>query len=241
MARLIAPDGEVVGLCVPLDRQIRRGGCTRIIGVVESERRFYLDDAPQPRVFLAWAQSPNAVPFGIPSLIVRTLKPARDAAAVRAAIQGLRNDLPFVSVEPLAERIRGDLLPFRLGAILFSAFGALAMILTAVGLYGVLGYFVTERAPEIGIRRSLGAPAGSVVTLVVRQGMMPVGVGVVLGLTAAFAGTRYLAALLFGVEARDPVSFAGAGAFLVSVALLATLLPAQRAARIDPLTALRQD
>jgi len=135
----------------------------------------------------------------------------------------------------------GDVLPFRLGAILFSAFGALAMILTAVGLYGVLGYFVTERAPEIGIRRSLGAPAGSVVTLVVRQGMMPVGVGVVLGLTAAFAGTRYLAALLFGVEARDPVSFAGAGAFLVSVALLATLLPAQRAARIDPLTALRQD
>jgi predicted permease len=241
MARLIVPDGEVLGLCVPFDRQVRRGGCTRIIGVVESERRFYLEDKPQPRVFLAWAQSPNAVPFGTPSLIVRTLNPARDAAAVRAALQGLRNDLPFVSVEPLAERIRGDVLPFRLGALLFSMFGALAMLLTAVGLYGVLGYFVTERAPEIGIRRSLGAPAGSVVALVVRQGLMPVGIGVVLGLASAFAGTRYLAALLFGVEPRDPLSFVGAGAFLVSVALLATLLPAQRAARIDPLTALRGD
>ena len=182
MARMIAPDGDALGLCVPFDRQVRRGGCSRIVGVVESERRFYLDDKPQPRVFLAWAQSPNAVPFGTPSLIVRTLDPARDAAAVRAAVQGLRSDLPFVSVEPLAERIRGAVLPFRLGAILFSLFGALALVLTAVGLYGVLGYFVTERAPEIGIRRSLGAPVSSVVTLVVRQGMMPVGVGVVLGL-----------------------------------------------------------
>jgi predicted permease len=241
MARMIAPDGDALGLCVPFDRQVRRGGCSRIVGVVESERRFYLDDEPQPRVFLAWAQSPNAVPFGIPSLIVRTLDPAKNAAAVRTAVQGLRSDLPFVSVEPLAETIRGDVLPFRLGAILFSLFGVLALLLTAVGLYGVLGYFVTEREPEIAIRRSLGAPAGSVVTLVVRQGMMPVGVGVVLGLTAAFAGTRYLASLLFGVEARDPVSFVGAGTFLVAVALVATLLPAQRAARIDPLTALRRD
>lgn len=233
MARIIAPDGDALGLCVPFDRQVGRGGCTRIVGVVESERRFYLDDEPQPRVFLAWAQSPNAVPFGKPSIIVRTRNPAKDAAAVRASLQGLRSDLPFVSVEPLAERIRGDLLPFRLGAALFSLFGVLALVLAAVGLYGVLAYFVTERAPEIGIRRSLGAPAGNVVRLVVRQGMVPVGVGLVLGLAAAFAGTRYIASLLFGVEARDPVSFAGATAFLVCIALLATLLPAWRAARIE--------
>ena len=120
MARMIVPDADVLGLCVPFDRQVRRSGCTRIVGVVESERRFYLDEKPQPRVFLAWAQSPNAVPFGTPSLIVRTLNPASDAPAVRAALQGLRSDLPFVSVEPLAERIRSDVLPFRLGAILFT-------------------------------------------------------------------------------------------------------------------------
>ena len=241
MARLIAPDGNVVGLCVPFDRQVRRGGCTHVVGVVESQGRYYLDDEPQRLVFLAWAQSQNAVQFGRPSLIVRTRNPTRDAMAVRVALQSLRSDLPFVSVTPLADSIRGDILPFRLGATLFSLFGALALVLAAVGLYGVLGYFVVERAPEIGIRRSLGAPVGSVVRLVMRQGMVPVGVGLALGLAAAFAGTRYLASLLFGVEARDPVSFVGAVAFLVCVALLATLLPAWRAARIDPMTALRQD
>jgi putative ABC transport system permease protein len=241
LARMIAPDGDVLGLCVPFDRQVGRGGCSRIVGVVESERGYYLDDEPQRRVFLAWAQSPNAVPFGNPSLIVRTRNPAKDAAAVRAALQSLRSDLPFVSVEPLTERLRGYLLPFRLGAALFSLFGALALVLAAVGLYGVLAYFVTERTSEIGIRRSLGAPVGNVVGLVVRQGMVPVGAGLVLGLAAAFAGTRYIASLLFGVEARDPVSFAGATAFLVSIALLATLVPAWRAARIDPMIALRQD
>jgi predicted permease len=241
LARLIAPDGDALGLCVPFNRQLTRGGCTHIVGVVESQGRSYLDEEPEPRVFLAWAQSPNAVQWGAPSLIVRTRNPARDAMAVRVALQSLRSDLPFVSVTPLTDSIRGDILPFRLGATLFSLFGVLALVLAAVGLYGVLGYFVTERAPEIGIRRSLGAPVGSVVRLVMRQGMLPVGVGLVLGLAAAFAGTRYLASLLFGVEARDPVSFVGATAFLVCVALLATLLPARRAARIDPMTALRQE
>jgi ABC-type antimicrobial peptide transport system permease subunit len=146
-----------------------------------------------------------------------------------------------VSVEPLTETIRGDVLPFRLGATLFSLFGALALVLAAVGLYGLLGYFVSERTPEIGIRRSLGAPAGSVVRLVMLQGMVPVTVGVVLGLAATFAGAHYLASLLFGVDARDPVSFVSAAAFLVCVATLATLLPAWRASRIDPMTALRQE
>ena len=241
MARLIAPNGDALGLCVPLDRQVRRGGCTRIVGVVESQGRSYLDDKPEPRVFLAWAQSPDAVPFGFPSLLVRTPNPARDAAAVRASLQSVREDLPFVTVQPLAEIIKPDIEPFRLGATLFSMFGVLALVLAAVGLHGVLGYFVTERTLEIGIRRALGAPVGSVVRLVMQQGMVPVAVGLMLGLAAAFAGTRYLASLLFGVEARDPASFAGATAFLVGVALLAMLLPAWRAARLDPTVALRQE
>ena len=241
MARLIAPDGDALGLCVPLDRQVRRGGCTRIVGVVESQRRFYLDADFQPLVFLAWAQSTNAVPFGMPSLIVRTRNPARDAGSVRAALQSLRSDLPFVSVGPLTERIRADILPFRLGATLFSLFGTLALALAGVGLYGVLGYFVAERTPEIGIRRSLGAPVGSVVALVMRQGIVPVGAGLVLGLATAFAGTRYLESLLFGVEARDPASYAGAVVFLVCIALLAMLVRAWRAARVDAMVALRQE
>jgi predicted permease len=243
MARLIAADGNVVGLCVPFNRQVRRGGCTSIVGVVETQRHSYLDDEKTPRVFLARAQFPNAIPsyFRPPSLVVRTRTPSKDAAEVRAVLQGLRGDLPYVSVEPLEEAIREDLLRFRLGANLFSLFGVVALALSAVGLSGVLGYFVAERAHEIGIRRSLGASLGGVVTLVMRQGMMPVGVGILLGLAAAFAGTRYLASMLFGVEARDPVSFVSAAGFLAGVALLATLLPAWRAARIDPMVALRTE
>jgi predicted permease len=241
MARRLAADGNVVGLCVPLNRQITRGGCTRVVGVVEPQRRTFLDDELHPRVFLVRAQSPNAIEFGTPSLIARTRNPARDAAAVRTALQSLRSDTPFVSVAPLAESIRGDVLPYRLGATLFSLFGVLGLVLAAVGLYGVLGYFVAERTHEIGIRRSLGASAGGVVTLVMRQGLVPVGVGILLGLAAGFAGTRYLASLLFGIEAHDPVSFAGAAVFLVGVALVATLVPARRATRIDPVAALRME
>ena len=242
MARQIAPDGRAVGVCVTLYSQLKTGACTRIVGVVEAERHRYLDAEPMATIFLPRAQAPNAIPFGIPALVVRTHgEPVQHVAAVRSALQGLRSDLPYVSVKPLTDSIRRNVLPFRLGATLFSLFGVLALVLAAVGLYGVLGYFVTERTPEIGIRRSLGAPRGTVVALVMRQGLLPVCAGLVLGLAIALGGTRYLASLLFGVDARDPASFIAAAVFLVCVALLATLLPAWRAARIDPMVALRQD
>ena len=242
MARQIAPDGRAVGVCVTLYPQFKTGACTRIVGVVEAERHWYLEPEPMPTIFLPRAQALNAIPFGIPALVVRTYgEPSQHVAAVRSALQGLRSDLPYVSVKPLTDSIRSNVLPFRLGATLFSLFGVLALVLAAVGLYGVLGYFVTERTPEIGIRRSLGAPRGTVVALVMRQGLLPVCAGLVLGLAIALGGTRYLASLLFGVDARDPASFIAAAVFLVCVALLATLLPAWRAARIDPMVALRQD
>ncbi|MGH7446561.1 MAG: FtsX-like permease family protein, partial [Longimicrobiales bacterium] len=242
MAKLMADDGDVVGQCVPLRDQVAEGGCTHIVGVVETQRRRYLEEKPVPVVFLARAQARNAVTWGGPALLVRTRdEPAHEAAAVRTALQSLRADLPYVNVRPLAELIRRDVLPYRLAATLFTLFGVLAMVLAAVGLYGVLGYFVTERTAEIGIRRSLGAPVRGVIALVLRQGMLPVAVGLAIGLTAAFAGTRLLAALLFGVDARDPVVFGSAALFLTAVALLASLVPAVRAARVSPMVALRND
>jgi predicted permease len=242
LARLLIENADPVGLCIPFNVQVRRGGCTRIVGVVETQRNWYLDADPVPMLFRPRAQIPEAIPYGTPSLIVRTHgDPATRVAAVRAALQGIRGDLPFVAVRPLADELRGDLLPYRLAAMLFSLFGVLALALAALGLYGVLGYFVTERTVEIGIRRALGAPRSAVLALVLRQGLMPVGAGIALGLAVAFAGTRYLASLLFGVEARDPTSFAVAAGFLALVAFAAILLPALRAARVDPLIALRQD
>jgi putative ABC transport system permease protein len=242
MARLIAPDGNALGLCVPLNRQVRAGGCTNIVGISETQRFHYLTNEPVPMVFRPWRQIPNAVPYGTPSLLVRTAgDPTAHVPAIRAAVQGLRADLPFVTVEPLTATLEPQVLPYRLGATLFSIFGLLALTLAAIGVYGVLGYFVAERRVEIGIRRALGAPAANVIALVLRQGLIPTVAGLLLGIAAAAATTRYLASLLFGIEARDPVSFSAAAAFLLTVAVAAMLLPAWRAAQIDPITALRQD
>jgi hypothetical protein len=242
LAREIAGDGNAIGLCVGFYPELFHGGCTRIVGIVETDRYGYISGETVPMVYKARAQAADAIPFGTPSIIVRTHgRPADAAPAVRAALQGLRSDMPFVLVRPLADDLRPDVLPYRLGAMLFSMFGALALALAAVGLYGVLGYFVTERTTEIGIRRSLGAPGRALIALVMRQGLTPVAVGIVIGLGVAFAGTRFLASLLFGIEARDPVSFASASVFLVCVALLAILIPAIRAARVDPLIALKHE
>jgi putative ABC transport system permease protein len=242
LARLIASGGDVVGLCVPLGNQAERGVCTQIIGVAQNHRRRFLDEAENPVIFLARDRSPNALSWGGPVLIVRTrVQDAATTAQLRAAVQGVRPDLPYVHVQALEERIRTEVLPYRLGATLFTLFGALALALAAVGLYGVLSYYVTERAAEIGIRRSLGATDAAVIGLLARQGMAPVAAGLVLGLAIAAAGTTLLASLIFGISAHDPAAFAGAALFLVLVALAATVLPARRATAVDPMVALRAE
>lgn len=242
MARALAPEGRAVGLCVALAEQVKDGGCTRIVGVVENHRHRYLEEADIPMVFLPRERDPGAISWGGPTLVVRARGQAADAAAsVRAALQGVRPDLPYVRVQPLDEAVRSDVLPYRLGATLFTLFGSLALTLAAVGLYGVLSYFVTERTGEIGLRRSLGAPAMGVARLVARQGLLPVAVGLTVGLGAAWGGTRFIASLLFGVRPQDPLAFAAAAAFLVGVAALATLVPVRRATRVDPMVALREE
>jgi predicted permease len=243
LARLMADDGKVVGLCVPFGGQIRTGGCSTIVGIVEPQRhRFLVDDAPWAGMYFFWPQAPNAIPFGTPALIVRTRgTPSASVIAVRNALQGLRADLPYVLVKPLAENIRREVLPFQLGATLFSLFGVLALLVSGVGLYGVLGYFVAERTSEIGVRRSLGASVMTVAVLVCRQSAGPVAAGLLAGLAIAVGGTRYLASLLFGIEPRDAVSFAAAVLFLTVTAAVATLLPAWRAVRVEPMVALRHE
>jgi ABC-type antimicrobial peptide transport system permease subunit len=124
---------------------------------------------------------------------------------------------------------------------LFALFGLLALTLSAVGLYGMLGYFVTERTPEIGIRHALGAPRTAVIALVLRQGLVPTGLGLAAGLIVAAVSVRYLASQLFGIAPLDAVSFASAVVFLLLVALIATLVPARRASSVDPAVALRRE
>jgi predicted permease len=241
MARLMADNGDVVGRCIPLNRQVRIGGCTRVVGVVEDQQGWFLSPMIRPRIFKAWAQGPDVVPsvFGPPTIVVRAAgDPHVIASSVQQAIQGLRSDLPFVSVDLPIDSIGTS---YRLGATLFGAFAVLALVLACVGLYGVLGYFVTERTPEIAIRLSLGASRRAVLGLIARQGLALVVVGMIAGLGIALIGARYLASLLFGITTHDPLSFAGATIALLAVALLATVLPALRAMRIDPVAALRSE
>ena len=242
MAHLVAPKGSVIGECVALGKQVRSGGCTRVVGVVENQRHTYLDEPDVPMVFYPRERDPDFIGWGGPAMMVRLRTHSGiTAMQVRAAAESVRVDLPYVSVRPLAALVESDVLPFRLGAALFSLFGLISMILAAVGLYGVLNFFVTERTIEIGIRRSLGANTSSVLSLVLRQALMPVMVGVVLGIAAALGGARFLGSLLWGVEAHDPLSFVGAALLLVAVATVAALVPGRRAARVDPAIAMRAE
>lgn len=240
MARVHAPGGDPLGRCIAFGDQVEDGGCTRIVGIVETVRHRYLDEPTIPHVYLPRRRDAEMPPYFGPALLVRTRgEPAAHVHQVRAAVQSIAPDLPYVAVRPLEEMIRADKAPYRIGATLFTLFGALALVIAAVGLYGVLSYFVAERTAEIGIRRTLGAPERSVVGLIVRQGMIPVVIGAALGIAGALAGGRLIEAMLFGVSARDPMTLVGVCALLGVVAILASLLPAWRAARVDPMVALR--
>lgn len=243
LARQIAPGGDALGTCMAVGDQVKAGGCTRIVGVAADVRRNYLEEPRAPIIYLSREREPHLISWGGPALVVRTRGAASPevAAQVRAAIQGLRPDLPYVIVKPLEESIHSDVLPYRLGAMLFSLFGLLALVLAAVGVYGLLSYFVAERTPEIGIRRSLGAPAPAVLAFVARQGLVPVAAGLVIGLGVALAGTRLMESLFFGVAPRDPLTFGFAAVFLLAVAVVAVALPARRATSVDPMVALRAD
>ncbi|CAN5437287.1 ABC transporter permease [soil metagenome] len=242
MARFIAPEGDPLGECIPFGNQTKEGGCTEIIGIAADSRHRFLEEQVVPYVYLPRAQHPGWAAWTVPSILVRTRGEASGMIApVRNAIQQIAPDLPYVSVRPMDELIRNDVLPFRLGAVLFSLFGVLALALAAVGLYGVLAYLVAERTREIGVRISLGAGEGDVVRLVVRQGLRLVAIGLVLGLAGSFLSVRLLEGLLFGISARDPLTYAGIAAVLALTGALASFLPARRAARVDPMVALRHE
>jgi putative ABC transport system permease protein len=160
-------------------------------------------------------------------------------ASVRKQIQAIDPELPVYNATPLVDLISETTKDERFNALLLGMLAALAIGLSAVGLYGVMSYLVTHRTREIGIRMALGAQSSDVLGLVIRQGMLPVVIGITLGLAANLALTRLMRSLLFEVSAVDPMTFVVSAMLLILVALLACWIPARRATKVDPMVALR--
>ena len=179
--------------------------------------------------------------WGQMTLVVRTAGEAGTtiASAVQREARAMDAAMPMFEVETLATQVEASLAQERLVATLSSGFGLLALLLCCLGLYGILSYTIAQQTKEIGIRMALGAARRDVLWLVLRDALRLVSFGVLLGLPAALAASRLIASQLFGLSAADPLTIGAATLLLLIVAVLAAYLPAQRATRIDPLTALR--
>jgi macrolide transport system ATP-binding/permease protein len=209
-----------------------------IVGVVRDGKYAGLNEEPQPYVCRPISQSYT----GATSLIVRSDgEPRRLLAAVRGEVSQLDPQLPLSSAKSLVERLAFPLLPARLAASVLGSLGLVALALAAIGIYGVMSYMVSSRTQEIGVRMALGARAADVLRLAIGQGMKLVLIGVAIGVAAAWALTRLMKILLFGISAADPLTYGGVVALLIGVALFACYVPARRATKIDPMIALRNE
>jgi predicted permease len=209
-----------------------------VVGVVRDYKVQELGEAPRPYLHFAWRQQKSRNT----TVVARTTGPATLVVpSLRQAVLGLEPAIVLTDEGTAAELLRLTLGPTRVGATLLGSFGAVALLLAAIGLYGVVSYNVEQRTREVGLRMALGARVGDVLRMMLGQGMRLAVVGVVIGGLAAAAMARVLSSLLYGVSAVDPLAYGCAVAVLLAVALAANWLPARRAARIDPMKALRSE
>jgi putative ABC transport system permease protein len=214
------------------------GPFMEVVGVAKDGKYFSLGEDPKPFIYLPLAQSYTSSA----TLVVKTISdPQTLLAAIRSEVQRLDPNMPVFGVKTLNEHLSLTLFPMRIGAGLVGSFGTLALILAAIGVYGVMTYAVSQRTREIGIRMSLGAGSRDVLVMIVRQGMILAGIGLGIGLALALVLSRLMSNVLYGVSATDPMTFASVPVLLVAVVLLSCFVPARRAARVDPIIALRHE
>ena len=242
MARRLWSDANAVGRCfeeVP-PSGASGGPCIEVIGVVRDAQVERLMDDPRP--YFYWSLAQGHMPDPMRVLHVRTHASAQGmTAAVRGLVQGLDAELPWVNVETVHDLVHEQVAPWEIGTLMFSLFGVLALVLTAIGLYGVVSLLVATRTRELGVRMALGARPGNVVGLVLGRVTRLAAGGVVLGLAGAAALGRAVAGMMYGVRVSDPITYAAVALALVVVALAAAAAPALRAARTDPMAVLRSE
>ena len=237
LARRYFADADPVGRLIHIGND--GDGVNRtVIGLLGDTRENGLDSPPVPEVYYPFAQGPEP----ILSLAIRTSgDPRAVLPAVRQALAGVDPAIGFFAVRTMDELLAGTLARRRFNLEMLAGFAIAALLVSAVGLYGVIAYSASQRLREIGIRMALGAPRRAVVWLFLREGLVLAGIGAGVGLVVSLALSHVLASQLYGVGAADPVAFLGVAGMLGAVAFLAVYFPARRATRVDPVVALRSD
>jgi putative ABC transport system permease protein len=238
MAQRIWPGESAIGKRITSRLSFSATATREVVGVVGDVRQGGLHDRTQPAYYVPHRQ----VPFGSMTIVVRTTADAASAApSVQRTIWSVNPRVSFAGIETLDGLLRDTLAPRRFTLTLLSGFAFVAIALASVGLYGLVSFSVTQRTTEIGIRMALGAGVPSVLALVMKEGLTIAWLGLAGGVAAAFVMTRYLSAMLFGVQPTDPMTFTTLSLAVVAVSAVACYVPARRAARVDPIAAIRED
>ncbi len=212
-----------------------------IVGIAADVKHVSLREPPSPEMYMPYPQKVWISLLTMDVVLRTTQDPASVSAAARATVHSIDPDLPLADLEPLTNLVADSMTGARFSMLVLGAFGAVALALAMIGMYGVISYGVAQRTQEIGIRIALGAQSRDVLQMVLGQGIYLASLGIAIGLTAAFCVTRLMGSFLYGVEATDPLTFVSVAILLALVALAACYIPARRAMRVDPLVALRYE